>query len=94
VLGLVYGVVLGPCSFSFLAPMIGFVFAAGSREVAYGAFLMTFYALGHTIAIVAAGGLGDIVGALLAKRGTGEAAVWFKRSLGALVVAAGVLQAV
>lgn len=94
VLGLVYGVILGPCSFAFLAPMLGFVFAAGSREVAYGAFLMTFYALGHTIAIVAAGGFGDFVAATLRKRGTGVAAVWFKRLLGSIIVLAGIVQVI
>lgn len=92
ILGLVYGVILGPCSFAFLAPMLGFVFAAGSAEVAYGASLMAFYAIGHTTAIVVAGGLGDLVGLMLRKRGSGIAALWFKRSLGGIVVLAGVLQ--
>ncbi|HOX34044.1 MAG TPA: cytochrome c biogenesis protein CcdA [Spirochaetales bacterium] len=92
VLGLVYGVVLGPCSFAFLAPMLGFVFAAGTAEVAYGASLMALYAVGHTTAIVAAGGLGDFVGAMLRKRGTGLAAVWFKRLMGAIVAVAGIAQ--
>jgi len=92
VLGLVYGVVLGPCSFAFLAPMLGFVFAAGSAEVAYGASLMAFYAVGHTAAIVAAGGLGDLVGAMLRKRGTGLAALWLKRLMGAIVAVAGIAQ--
>jgi len=94
ILGLVYGVILGPCTFAFLAPMLGLVFAAGAYEVAYGASLMFFYAVGHTIAIVAAGPLGDLVGALLRSKGTGIAAIWFKRFLGALVVFAGVLQIV
>lgn len=91
-LGLVYGVILGPCSFAFLAPMLGFVFSAGTQEVAYGAFLMAFFALGHTMAIVAAGGFGDFIGAMLRKKGTGVAAIWFKRLLGCVVVLAGVLQ--
>ena len=51
--------------------MLGFVFAAGSRKVVYGAWLMAFYAIGHTIAIVAAGGFGDLVGAMLRKKGDG-----------------------
>ena len=92
ILGLVYGIILGPCSFAFLAPMLGFVFSAGSSEVAYGTWLMAFYAVGHTIAIVAAGTFGDFVGALLRRNGTGTAATWFKRALGAIVVIAGVVQ--
>lgn len=94
ILGLVYGAILGPCTFAFLAPMLGLVFAAGTNEVAYGASLMVFYAIGHTIAIVAAGTLGDLVGALLRSKGTGIAVIWFKRFLGVLVVLAGVMQMV
>ncbi len=93
-LGLVYGVALGPCSFAFLAPMLGFVFKAGSSGLAFGATLMALYALGHTAAIVAAGTFGDAVRAYLARRGTGAAATWFKRALGALVVFAGISQIV
>jgi cytochrome c-type biogenesis protein len=91
-LGLVYGVVLGPCSFAFLAPMLGFVFSAGQGEVAYGVALMAFYAVGHTVAIVAAGTFGDFVGNLLRKQGAGTAVSWFKRALGAIVVVAGIAQ--
>lgn len=92
VLGLVYGVILGPCSFAFLAPMLGFVFSAGQAEVAYGSGLMVFYAIGHTLAIVAAGTFGDYVGRLLRKKGAGTAATWFKRILGGIVVVAGIVQ--
>jgi len=94
VLGLVYGVILGPCSFAFLAPLLSFVFAAATTEVAYGVSLMAFYAVGHTVAIVAAGGFGDFIGAMLRKRGTGVAATWFKRIMGGIVVFAGISQIV
>ncbi|OHE69510.1 MAG: hypothetical protein A2413_14030 [Treponema sp. RIFOXYC1_FULL_61_9] len=89
-LGLIYGVVLGPCSFAFLAPMLAFVFQAGGSEIAFGASLMALYALGHTAAIVAAGTFGDAVRAYLARKGSGNAAGWFKRALGAVVVFAGI----
>jgi cytochrome c-type biogenesis protein len=92
-LGLIYGVILGPCSFAFLAPMLGFIFSAGNREVAYGAVLMCFYALGHTAAIIAAGTFGDFISALLIKSKRAEkGAVWFKRILGALVLVVGTRQ--
>ncbi|MFA6508061.1 MAG: cytochrome c biogenesis protein CcdA [Treponemataceae bacterium] len=92
ILGLVYGVILGPCSFAFLAPMLAFVFSAGRGEVAFGISLMVFYAIGHTAAIVAAGTFGDYVGEILRKKGTDAAATWFKRALGAIVVFAGTTQ--
>jgi cytochrome c-type biogenesis protein len=92
VLGLVYGVILGPCSFAFLAPMIGIVFSAGGGNLGFGIGLMGAFAFGHCAAIVAAGTFGDAVRAFLSRRGSGIAATWFKRACGATVVAAGVLQ--
>jgi len=91
-LGLVYGVILGPCSFAFLTPMLGFVFAAGQGEIAYGAALMFFYALGHTAVVVAAGTFGDFVGENLRKRGMSIDATWFKRAIGAIVLFVGIIQ--
>lgn len=91
-LGLVYGVILGPCSFAFLAPILGIVFQAGGAGLLFGIGLMAFFALGHCLAIVAAGTFGDAVRAYLARRGSGVAATWFKRICGLGVVVAGVLQ--
>jgi cytochrome c-type biogenesis protein len=91
-LGLVYGVILGPCSFAFLAPMIGIVFSAGGSDLGFGIGLMGAFALGHCAAIVAAGTFGDAIRAFLARRGSGAAATWFKRACGAIVVVAGILQ--
>jgi len=89
-LGLVYGIVLGPCSFAFLAPMLGFVFSAGRRELAFGTGLMACYALGHTTAIVLAGTFGDVVLGYLRTKGSGRAGLWLKRALGLGVAVVGV----
>lgn len=93
-LGLVYGVILGPCSFAFLAPIIGIAFSTGASSLGFGIGLMGAFALGHCAAIVAAGTFGDAIRAILARRGSGAAATWFKRGCGALVVAAGAIQAI
>ena len=71
-LGLVYGLILGPCSFAFLAPMIGIAFSAGSSDLGFGIGLMAAFALGHCSAIVTAGTFGDAVRAMLARRGSGS----------------------
>jgi cytochrome c-type biogenesis protein len=93
-LGLIYGVILGPCSFAFLAPMIGIAFSAGGSDLGFGLGLMAAFALGHCAAIVAAGTFGDAVRAFLTRRGSGKAALWFKRGCGAIVVVAGAVQIV
>lgn len=88
-LGLIYGVVLGPCSFAFLAPMIGIVFSAGSGPPVFGIALMILYAAGHCLTIAAAGTTGDaLLGYLSRKRGE-AVAVWARRLCGLFVVVLG-----
>src|SRR5512133_2403965 len=53
-LGLVFGVALGPCTFAFMAPVLGTVLAVGSRDVALGAGLLGAYGVGHCGVIVVA----------------------------------------
>jgi len=90
---LLYGVILGPCSFAFLAPMIGISFSAGSASWTFGASLMAVFALGHCGTIVAAGTAGDRVRFLLEKKGLATAALWVKRACGLIVAGAGLLEA-
>ncbi len=54
-LGLVFGLALGPCTFAFMAPMLGIVFKLTAKNFAYGLILMTAFTLGHCGVIVAAG---------------------------------------
>ena len=72
--------------------MLLYIFAAGTGKAGFGAVLMLFYALGHTAAIVSAGTFGDLVHRILRKKGSGQVSVWFKRGLGATVVAVGIFQ--
>ncbi|MCE5300793.1 MAG: cytochrome c biogenesis protein CcdA [Spirochaetia bacterium] len=55
ILGLVYGVALGPCTFAYMAPVLAVAFNEASKNAAYSAALVTAYALGHCSVIVLAG---------------------------------------
>ena len=55
ILGLVFGLALGPCTFAFMAPMLGVVFRLTASKLAYGVFLLTAFGLGHCAVIAAAG---------------------------------------
>ena len=55
VLGLVFGFALGPCTFAYLAPVLGLVFKTASTDPGYSALLLVFYAAGHTSVILLAG---------------------------------------
>jgi cytochrome c-type biogenesis protein len=55
ILGLVFGVALGPCTFAYMAPMLGVTFKLAASSMIYGVVLLLAYGLGHCSVIVAAG---------------------------------------
>jgi cytochrome c-type biogenesis protein len=55
VLGLVFGIALGPCTFAYLAPLIAVTFKMSTEQFAYGALLLSAYGAGHCSVIVLAG---------------------------------------
>jgi len=54
-LGLVFGLALGPCTFAFMAPMLGIVFSLTAKNLFYGLLLLSAFAIGHCAVIIAAG---------------------------------------
>jgi cytochrome c-type biogenesis protein len=55
ILGLVFGIALGPCTFAYMAPMLGITFKLASTALWYGAVLLVVYGVGHCSVIVLAG---------------------------------------
>ncbi len=55
ILGLLFGIALGPCTFAYMAPMLGVTFRLASTHLLYGMLLLLAYGLGHCAVIVAAG---------------------------------------
>jgi cytochrome c-type biogenesis protein len=55
ILGLVFGIAIGPCTFAYMAPMLGVTFKLASSNMPYGIFLLLVYGLGHCSVIVFAG---------------------------------------
>jgi cytochrome c-type biogenesis protein len=54
-LGLVFGLALGPCTFAFMAPMLGIVFSLTAKNLPYSLILLSAFAIGHCSVIIAAG---------------------------------------
>ncbi|MCJ7582497.1 MAG: cytochrome C biogenesis protein, partial [Candidatus Aminicenantes bacterium] len=54
-LGLFFGLALGPCTFAFMAPILGIVFRLTTTKLVYGLLLLAAFALGHCGVIIAAG---------------------------------------
>jgi cytochrome c-type biogenesis protein len=54
-LGLAFGIALGPCTFAFMAPVLGVAFRIGASSLLYGVALLATYGVGHCAVIIAAG---------------------------------------
>ncbi len=89
-MGLVFGLALGPCTFAFMAPVLGIVFRIASERTPYAAALLLAYALGHTLVIVGAGTLTEVVRRLLLWQEKSQGVIWIRRVCGVLVVLGGI----
>lgn len=54
-LGLIFGVALGPCTFAYMAPVLTLSFKVAASNFIYAALLLASYGVGHCAVIVAAG---------------------------------------
>jgi len=89
ILGLVFGIAIGPCTFAYMAPMLGVTFKLASTNVFYGAFLLVVYGLGHCSVIVFAGTCTGLVQRYMNWNEKSKGAVILKKICGVLVVSGG-----
>ena len=89
VLGLVFGLALGPCTFAYMAPMLAVTFRLAASRLAYGLVLLAAYGLGHCSVIVLAGTSAGWVQNYLNWNERSKGAVIVKRVCGVLILAAG-----
>ncbi len=61
ILGLVFGIALGPCTFAYMAPMLGVTFKLAATALLYGVALLLAYGVGHCSVIVVAGTCTELV---------------------------------
>jgi len=90
ILGLVFGIALGPCTFAYMAPMLGVTFKLASINFAYGVLLLLMYGVGHCSVIVFAGTFTEIIQRYLNWNERSKGAVILKRICGILVLFGGV----
>lgn len=89
-LGFVFGLALGPCTFAYLAPVLGVVFGVSRTNPSFALALLLAFAVGHCALIVAAGVSTAKVQAVLAWNENGRGARWLRAACGILVIAAAV----
>jgi len=89
VLGLVFGIALGPCTFAYMAPMLGVAFRFANTDLVYGSLLLLLYGVGHCSVIVAAGTSTELVQRYLNWSERSKGAILLKRLCGVLVILGG-----
>jgi cytochrome c-type biogenesis protein len=89
VLGLVFGIALGPCTFAYMAPMLGVTFRMASTRLLYGILLLVAYGIGHCSVIIIAGTSTGWVQRYLNWNEKSHGAVVVKRVCGVLVILGG-----
>lgn len=61
ILGLVFGLAVGPCTFAYMAPMLAVTFRLAAISLVYGMVLLLAYGIGHCSVIVVAGTSTELV---------------------------------
>ncbi len=54
-LGLIFGIASGPCTFAYMAPVLALVFKISSKEFIYAGVMLIVYAVGHCSTVIFAG---------------------------------------
>jgi len=90
ILGLIFGIALGPCTFAYMAPVLSVAFKVASTQFLFGAFLILIYGLGHCSVIVLAGTFTEIVQHYLNWNERSKGAVILKKICGVLVILGGI----
>ena len=89
ILGLVFGIALGPCTFAYMAPMLGVAFRVASADMAYGIILLLAYGVGHCSVIVFAGTCTELVQRYMNWNEKSKGAFIVKKICGVLVLLGG-----
>ena len=88
-LGLVFGIALGPCTFAYMAPLLAVTFRLGASHGVYGASLLAAYGIGHCAVIAFAGGFAGWVQRYLDWQRDSRGAVRLRQFCGVLVLIGG-----
>jgi cytochrome c-type biogenesis protein len=89
-LGLIFGIALGPCTFAFMAPVIGVAFKEAGTNLLYGVLLLAAYGIGHCCVIVFAGTFTEAVQRYMNWNEKSKGSLILKRICGVLVILGGI----
>lgn len=88
-LGLLFGIAVGPCTFAYMAPMLGVTFKVAAHNLSYGLLLLLAYGIGHCSVIVFAGTATNMIQSYLNWNEQSQGAVYVKKICGVLILLGG-----
>ncbi len=88
-LGIIFGIALGPCTFAYMAPVLGVTFKVGVHQPIFAGSLLLLYGIGHCSIIVAAGSASGWVQRYLNWNQNSGTVTWLRRVCGVLVILGG-----
>jgi cytochrome c-type biogenesis protein len=89
-LGLIFGVALGPCTYAYIAPVLGLAFTRAQTDFLGAVLLILAFAMGHCAVIIFFGTLAHKVQDYLNWSNETTALIWIKRFCGVLVILGGI----
>lgn len=89
-LGLIFGIALGPCTFAYMAPVLAVAFKVAKTAWFYAGALLVIYGLGHCAVIVVAGTSTELVQRYLNWNEHSRGVTIVKGICGVLVILGGV----
>jgi cytochrome c-type biogenesis protein len=90
ILGLLFGIGLGPCTFAYMAPILGVAFQVASSNLPYAIILLLAFGIGHCSIIVLAGTMTKKVQEYLNWTENSKVVSYIKKICGVLVILGGV----
>jgi len=89
-LGLIFGIALGPCTFAYMAPVLGVVFQTAQTDFILAVLYLGAFGIGHCSVIVGSGTLTGKVQKYLDWSEGSKTVSWIKRICGVLVICGGI----
>jgi cytochrome c-type biogenesis protein len=90
VLGLIFGIALGPCTFAYMAPVLAITLFSPSSSFIKDFLLLALYGIGHCLVIVLAGTFTEVIQKYLNWNEKSKGTRIVKRICGILVIIAGI----
>ncbi len=90
ILGLLFGLALGLCTFAYMAPVLGVVFQTAQTNYLLALIFLLAFGIGHCSVIVGAGTLTGKVQKYLNWSEGSKTVLWIRRTCGLLVILGGV----